>query len=130
MSGTARYSASLFADKQSGEGGSAGSTQADSTDDGEQKDAVAHDVDDAVELMAKHRPIKHRGSHVDSILKAGIDNAAGEKISTIAALESIDGVHYFKSLVPEKPYGVFLPDVEQSTESVHGSARSAARTIA
>ncbi|WP_419686475.1 ABC transporter ATP-binding protein [Burkholderia theae] len=213
---TAQYSQFLFADEPSNEDANAGSTQTDSTDDGEQTDAAEHGVDDAVELMAKHRPINHWGSHVGSILEAGIYNAAGERISTIAALEDIEvrvkvrppanadrttlsvacslkdlrgtdlivsttwdqakidfrqadetavvrfkmknrlnegdylltvaledragampqyyeyieGAHYFKSLVQEKLYGVFLPDVEQSIESVNGSARSATRTIA
>ncbi|WP_241020414.1 ABC transporter ATP-binding protein [Burkholderia sp. Ac-20345] len=213
---TAQYSQYLFADEPSAEDKQSAAAQTDAADDGEQADAASHGVDDAVELMATHRPINHWGSHVGSILEAGIYNAAGERISTIAAFEEIEvrikvcppanadrttlsvacslkdlrgtdlivsttwdhakidfrqagetavvrfkmknrlnggdylltvaledragampqyyeyieGAHYFKSLAEDKLYGVFLPDVEQSVESVNGSERSATRTIA
>jgi lipopolysaccharide transport system ATP-binding protein len=47
-------------------------------------------TDDAQALMAKHRPINHWGSHVGSILEAGIHNARGERVSTFGTLEDIE----------------------------------------
>lgn len=52
--------------------------------------AACADSDDAVELMAKHRPINHWGSHVGSILEAGIFNARSERLSTMIALDDIE----------------------------------------
>ncbi|WP_454873267.1 ABC transporter ATP-binding protein [Paraburkholderia xenovorans] len=42
------------------------------------------------ELMAMHRPINHWGSHVGSIVQAGIYNARGERASTFVAGEPIE----------------------------------------
>lgn len=41
-------------------------------------------------LMAMHRPINHWGSHVGSIVQAGIYNARGGRASTFVAGESIE----------------------------------------
>ncbi|SIT42337.1 ABC polysaccharide efflux pump, ATPase subunit [Paraburkholderia ribeironis] len=51
---------------------------------------VVANTDAAVELTAKHRPINHWGSHVGSILDAGIFNARGERLSTMMALDDIE----------------------------------------
>ena len=40
--------------------------------------------------MAMHRPINHWGSHVGSIVQAGIYNARGERASTFVAGEPIE----------------------------------------
>ncbi|HDR9128354.1 TPA: ABC transporter ATP-binding protein [Burkholderia vietnamiensis] len=52
--------------------------------------ATGLDTDGAIKLMARHRPINHWGSHVGSILEAGIFNARGERLSTIMALDDIE----------------------------------------
>ncbi|WP_454862691.1 ABC transporter ATP-binding protein [Paraburkholderia fungorum] len=47
-------------------------------------------TNDALELMAMHRPINHWGSHIGTILEAGIYNARGERASTFMAREDIE----------------------------------------
>ena len=48
------------------------------------------DSNAAVELMAKHRPINRWGSHLGSIIDAGIFNARGELLSAIKAFDDIE----------------------------------------
>ncbi|EKZ95730.1 polysaccharide ABC efflux pump, ATPase subunit [Cupriavidus sp. HMR-1] len=46
--------------------------------------------DDAKMQMAMHRPINHWGSHVGSIIEAGIFNARGERAETLLDREEIE----------------------------------------
>ncbi|MBN3754421.1 ABC transporter ATP-binding protein [Paraburkholderia sp. Tr-20389] len=100
---TAQYNQFLFetdADDGLGKGDSAGSSKARSVEPALAAEAVRPDDAEeasgasagnaAADLMAKHRPINHWGSHVGSILEAGIFNACGERLGTMKALDDIE----------------------------------------
>ncbi|WP_246794566.1 ABC transporter ATP-binding protein [Burkholderia perseverans] len=93
---TAQYNQFLFEadaenearDKRDTAPGTADADAAAATDD----DASPEDTGDgsALEQMARHRPINHWGSHVGSILDAGIFSPAGERLTTVMALDDIE----------------------------------------
>lgn len=90
---TAQYNQFLFEAEESGEINDTAPTPDDLTKASKEpslrpeQDSI---TDHALELMATHRPINHWGSHVGSILEAGIYNVRGERVSTFITLEDIE----------------------------------------
>jgi len=87
---TAQYNQFLFETEEIGDISRASPTSVEASEEQSlqpEKDSI---TEDTLELMSRHRPINHWGSHVGSILEVGMYDARGEYASVFVAHEDIE----------------------------------------